>query len=131
MKPLFTFASDVKRSDWIYHAEYADSAICPLLLCAIKVLHSHAGVGFRGRAVDVTSREGPQSTHCGNSNIDSTLSKLGAGTLGKSGASLVQVRRRAARSAAWMPLTETGRMWMSQWGPRPDQDGCLAPDFLL
>jgi hypothetical protein len=94
MKPLFTFASDVKRSDWIYHAEYADSAICPLLLCAIKVLHSHAGVGFRGRAVDVTSREGPQSTHCGNSNIDSTLSKLGAGTLGKSGASLVQVRRR-------------------------------------
>jgi hypothetical protein len=23
------------------------------------------------------------------------------------------------------------RMWMPQWGPRPDQDGCLAPDDLL
>jgi hypothetical protein len=23
------------------------------------------------------------------------------------------------------------RMWMSEWGPRPDQDGCLAPHYLL
>jgi hypothetical protein len=23
------------------------------------------------------------------------------------------------------------RMWMSGWGPRPDQDGCQAPDYLL
>jgi hypothetical protein len=23
------------------------------------------------------------------------------------------------------------RIWMSQWGPRPDQDGCLVPDYLL
>jgi hypothetical protein len=23
------------------------------------------------------------------------------------------------------------RMWMSEWGPRPDQDGCLVPDYLL
>jgi hypothetical protein len=23
------------------------------------------------------------------------------------------------------------RMWMSQWGPRPDQDGCLVPHYLL
>ena len=23
------------------------------------------------------------------------------------------------------------RMWMSQWGPRPDQDGCLVPDYML
>jgi hypothetical protein len=23
------------------------------------------------------------------------------------------------------------RMWMSDWGPRPDQDGCLVPHYLL
>jgi len=23
------------------------------------------------------------------------------------------------------------KMWMPEWGPRPDQDGCLAPDYLL
>ena len=23
------------------------------------------------------------------------------------------------------------RMWMAEWGPRPDQDGCLVPNYLL
>ncbi|HKM69585.1 MAG TPA: hypothetical protein VJX94_05865 [Stellaceae bacterium] len=31
------------------------------------------------------------------------------------------------RLALWLRW----RMWMSQWGPRPDQDGCLVPDYLL
>jgi hypothetical protein len=34
----------------------------------------------------------------------------------------------------WGPrlsLYRRWRMWMSEWGPRPDQDGCLAPDYLL
>ena len=23
------------------------------------------------------------------------------------------------------------RRWAPEWGPRPDQDGCMAPDYLL
>jgi hypothetical protein len=30
-----------------------------------------------------------------------------------------------------MSLWLRRRMWMSEWGPRPDQDGCLAPNYLL
>jgi hypothetical protein len=34
----------------------------------------------------------------------------------------------------WTPrldLYRSRRMWMPAWGPRPDQDGCQAPDYLL
>jgi hypothetical protein len=34
----------------------------------------------------------------------------------------------------WGPrlsLYRDRRMWLPKWGPRPDQDGCLAPDHLL
>jgi hypothetical protein len=34
----------------------------------------------------------------------------------------------------WGPrltLWRRWRMWAPEWGPRPDQDGCLAPNYLL
>jgi hypothetical protein len=34
----------------------------------------------------------------------------------------------------WVPrltLWQRRRIWAPEWGPRPDQDGCLAPDDLL
>jgi hypothetical protein len=34
----------------------------------------------------------------------------------------------------WAPrltLWQRWRIWAPEWGPRPDQDGCLAPDYLL
>jgi hypothetical protein len=34
----------------------------------------------------------------------------------------------------WAPrlsLYRRWRMWVPEWGPRPDQDGCEAPDYLL
>lgn len=34
----------------------------------------------------------------------------------------------------WGPrltLWQRRRIWAPEWGPRPDQDGCLAPDYLL
>jgi len=34
----------------------------------------------------------------------------------------------------WGPrldLYRRWRIWAPAWGPRPDQDGCLAPDYLL
>jgi hypothetical protein len=37
-------------------------------------------------------------------------------------------------SSLWdqrITLWRCRKMWMSEWGPRPDQDGCLAPDLLL
>jgi hypothetical protein len=30
-----------------------------------------------------------------------------------------------------LTLWRRWRMWVPQWGPRLDQDGCLAPDYLL
>jgi hypothetical protein len=30
-----------------------------------------------------------------------------------------------------LTLWQRWKMWVPQWGPRPDQDGCLAPDYLL
>jgi hypothetical protein len=38
--------------------------------------------------------------------------------------------------AAWLwdrrlSLWQRWRRWAPEWGPRPDQDGCLAPDYLL
>jgi hypothetical protein len=39
-------------------------------------------------------------------------------------------------ASAWLwgqrlNLWQRWRMWAPGWGPRPDQDGCLAPDHLL
>jgi hypothetical protein len=39
-------------------------------------------------------------------------------------------------ASAWLwsrrlALWQRWRRWAPQWGPRPDQDGCLAPDYLL
>jgi hypothetical protein len=34
----------------------------------------------------------------------------------------------------WVPrltLWQRSRIWAPEWGRRPDQDGCLAPDYLL
>jgi hypothetical protein len=30
-----------------------------------------------------------------------------------------------------MTLWQRWRMWVPEWGPRPDQNGCLAPDYVL
>jgi hypothetical protein len=37
-------------------------------------------------------------------------------------------------ASLWGPrlsLYRDRRMWLPKWGPRPDQDGCQAPDYLL
>jgi hypothetical protein len=30
-----------------------------------------------------------------------------------------------------LPLYKRWKIWAPEWGPRPDQEGCLAPDYLL
>jgi hypothetical protein len=39
-------------------------------------------------------------------------------------------------NSAWLwgrrlALWQRWRMWAHEWGPRPDQDGCRVPDYLL